>query len=272
MFLPRDVARYLDHWSYHPLSREDFGQTFLSVRLNKSRDRGNPALDGATALAALCAVPRGKPEERVRTLRVLSDWLMHPDRRMYEPKGMWLPLNNQLACTSQGLLLFEEDHRARELPRPWESYVLVARDGYVEYARKAGYPVHGKPYFAFAPMVAWVQRFVAFVADLRSRLEGAPDYFIVLNMWDTESAGLCDLGDGWLEPWHAIGGETPYQCLERRLQIARPFLVGDTPDGWREWVAERIANAFGEREARCFNHPDTKEAPGELPANRLDFR
>ena len=272
MFLPRDVARYLEHWGYHPSSRDDFGQNFLSLRLGKSGDRSrNPDLKSAAVLAALCAVPRGRPVERVGTSGDLSAWL-DPNRLTYEPKGRWLPFNNALTYTSRGLLLFEEDYEVKDPPRPWERYVLVARDGYVEDARKAGFPLNGKPYFLFAPMVAWIQRFVAFVADLRSQLEAAPDYFIVLSMWDTESAGLGGLGEGWREPWDPMPYEPSVQCLEPRVQIARSFGVDDTPDGWATWVAERIGNSFGEAGgARCFNHPDWKTAPGELPTNKLSF-
>jgi len=270
MFLPRDVARYLEHWCYHPIGRQDFGQNFLSLRLGKSRDRGNRELNSAAVLAALSAVPRGRPVERVDTLGDLSAWL-NPDRRTYEPKGRWLPFNNGLTYTSRGLLLYEDDYEVKDPPRPWERYVLVARDGYVEDARKAGFPFNGKPYYLFAPMVAWIQRFVAFVTDLRSQLEAAPDYFIVLSMWDTESAGLGGLGDGWREPWDPIPYEPSFRCVEPRVQIARPFGVDDTPDGWGTWVAERIANSFGEGQARCFNHPDSKSAPGELPMDKLSF-
>ena len=273
MFLPRDVARYLEGWSYHPVHRDDFGQNFLSIRLGKSRDRGNRESDGATMLAALCAVPRGRPEERVESLRALSDWLS-PERRIYEPKGIWIPFRNGLSYTSQGILFLEEDWEGQSDPRPWGRYMLVARDGYVEYARKAGFPLNGKPYYLFAPLVAWVQRFVAFVVDLRAQLTGEPEYLIVLSMWPTEHAGLCAFGDRWLEPWEASGLPSRYQCLERRVQMSRPLVLEDTPQQWGRWFAERVANAFGEAEARCFNHPDSagaQGAPGELPTNGLEF-
>jgi hypothetical protein len=270
MFLPRDVARYLEAWGYHPVHREDFGQNFLSIRLGKSRDRGNRESEGATLLAALCAVPRGRPQERVESLRTLSDWLSHAER-IYDPKGIWIPSRSGLSYTSQGILFFEQDYRAQSSPTQWERYMLVARDGYVEYARKAGFPLNGKPYYLFAPLVAWIQRFVAFVADLRSQLAKEPDYLIVLSIWDTEAAGLCAFGDLWREPWD---GAPSYQCLERRVHVARSLVLDDSPVVHARWFAERVANAFGEAEARCFNHPDSKGArgaPGELPTNNLEF-
>jgi hypothetical protein len=273
MFLPRDVARYLENWGYYPGHREDFGQNFLSIRLGKSRDRGNLESDGATLLAALCAVPRGRPQERVEDLRTLSDWL-RPDQRIYEPKGIWIPFPNPLSYTSQGILFFEEDYRGQSTPTPWERYMLVGRDGYVEYARKAGFPLDGKPYYLFAPLVAWIQRFVALMMDLRAQLTGQPEYVIVLSMWPTEHAGLCAFGELWLEPWEARGSRSTHQCLERRVQISRPLILEDTPQQWGGWFAERVANAFGDAEARCFNHPDSKGArgaPGELPTNGLEF-
>jgi hypothetical protein len=179
-----------------------------------------------------------------------------------------------LTYTSQGILLFDEDYEVRSEPRPWGRYVLVARDGYVEYARKAGFPLKRKPYFQFAPLVAWVQRFVAFVVDLRGQMAVPPDYFVVLSMWQTEHAQLCVFGDGWREPWDAWGFPSTYQCLEPQVQISRPLGLQDTPEGWGRWFAERIANAFGEGEPRCFNHANskgTRGVPGELPTDRVDF-
>ena len=272
MRLPRDITRYLEDWYYHPLQREDFGENFLSARIAQARDRAGGDFEAKRAFVSLCAVPRGRPEERVENLQSLAAWL-DPNQRQYDPPGLWLPYRDGQRFASAGILLVHEEHRPTGTQTEWQSYALVARDGYIEYGRRGGFASQGRLCFEFAPLVAWIQRFTAFAADLRDQLEPPPDYWIVLNIPSAQHATLCVLGDGWREPWDWDG--SPPECLERNIQISRPFEPGDSAVDHARWFAERIANAFGEAVARCFNRErstGTLGAPGQLPTNGLEFR
>ena len=270
--LPKDVARYLEGWGYHPLAREDFGRSFLPNRIALAKDRGDSEREPKCTFASLCAVPRGRPIERVEDLLRLASWV-EPALRQYQPPGQWLPAQNGKRFTSQGILLTEETYHPQVTPRQWRAYLLVARDGYIEHGQQAGFPLKGSLYYQFAPLVAWVQRFGAFVAELAGQLVPGPDYWVVLNMKNTEYASLCGLGDGWREPFDGPEG-SHFQCLESHLQISCSLEAEKGPLNLARWFAERIANAFGEGEPRCFNHPahPSSQKPGELPAGKIEFR
>ncbi len=240
--LPRDVGRYLERWGYHPIEREDFGGNFLSVRIAQVEEQGQH--QPGCAFVSLCAVPRGSSTERVEDLPTLADWL-EPNARQYEPPGIFLPFRNEKRFTSQGILLWEEGYRSQVAPRKWASYLLVARDGYVEYGRQGGAPLNGRTYHFYVPIVAWIQRFAAFIAELRSKMEQKPDYWMVLNLTDSEDACLCTLGDGWREPWDRLDASWPPRCLESRIQISRTLEGSEEPLNITRWFAERIANALG---------------------------
>lgn len=267
MRLPRDVARYLEDWSYYPLHREDFGSNYLSRHVSPARDRAQGDFEPRPSLVSLCAVPRGALTERVGDIQAIANWL-EPNSRQYQPPGVWLPFRNGKRFTSHGVLLFEEDPRSRSTPAEWEAYVLVARDGYVEFGRQAGFPYKGNLCYQFAPLVAWFQRFVAFIGDAASQFNPAPDYHLVLNIGNSEGAVLCALGEGWSEPWDWHDASRIPRSLESHTQIARAIAPKEPPAETVRWFAERIANAFGEGEVRCFNRV---EPVGELPSRKLEF-
>lgn len=271
--LSRDVQKYLQDWGYSPLSRDDFGRNFLSARLGSSRERVAAEVEGQRLPASLCAVPRGRPRERVDSLANLSAWL-DPNVRQYQPPGRWIPFRSgKPRFTSLGLLLSDDDYEA-EGEKGWEAYLFVGRDGYVEFGRKAGFPVRGRPFFPFAPLVAWAQRFTAFVLDLVGQLKERPDYELVLNIMNTQGAVLGVFGHGWREPWDGgwLAGELR-SSIERNVQISRTLGVDEPPEIAGRWFAERIGNAFGHSDGTLrFNHPNSKDAPAnDLPANKCDF-
>lgn len=270
MWLPRDVARYLEDWAYYPVHRDDFGSNHLSRRIGPARDRGDEKLEPRSTFASLCAVPRGRPAERVVDLSSLAAWL-DPNLRRYQPPGIWLQFRTGKRFTSQGILLVEEDYRSNQ-PDSWEEYILVSRDGYVEYGRQAGFPYGGTLYYQFAPLVAWIQRFVCFILDLRGQLSEPPDYYVLLSVVKAEDAILCSFGDGWTEPWQWHEPTRPPQSFEPRLHIARRLVPEDDAQdncrGIATWFAERIANAFGLADLRCYNR---QGRIGELPERKLEF-
>lgn len=272
--LPLGVRRYLESWGYYPLDKEGFGRNFLSARLGASRERIAGEAEPKRLTAAVSAVPRGRPKERLPSLQELARWL-DPNLRQYDPPGRWLPFRQGRAqYTSSGIVLADDDWEAPEGQRGWYAYLFVGRDGYAEFGRKAGFLVRDHAFFAFAPLVAWVQRFVGLGLDLRSLMTEQADYHLVLSIMNTNGAALGVFGHGWREPWDGgpLAGELR-TSIERNVQISRPMDVDEQPALTAQWFAERIGNAFGHSDSTlCFNHPDGRDAPpGELPANKWDF-
>lgn len=263
MSLPRDVSRYLEAWGYEPLSRNDFGYNYLSTRVGSVQDRAGEDFPAYRPFASLCAVPRGRPRERFADFEAMDKWL-DENARQYDPPGIWIPFRGGKSYTSHGLVRAESIHAD---DGEWEKYLLMARDGYVEYGALCGHAFSGRRYVRYAPIVAWIRRFAAFVQDLRTGQGTPAEYWIVLNLLCTDGARLGVLGHGWLEPWDAEARlYTTRYAIEDRVRLSRDLAESDTPEGVSRWFAERIANAFGELTPRCYNREEsTAGGIGELP-------
>ena len=173
-----------------------------------------------------------------------------------------------------GVLRADDDYEAEEGKGDWDAYLFVGRDGYVEFGRKAGFLANGQAFFGFAPLVAWAQRFIGLVLDLRSLMAEQADYYMVLNIMNTEGAELGIFGHGWREPWD--GGWHRGQlrsAIESNVQISRHLDGNEQPEVAGHWFAERIGNAFGHEDGTlCFNNPNGQHGPpGDLPANKYDY-
>lgn len=246
---PRDVSGVLADWKYFPVDRDDFGKNLLAERV-KDHAETEPR-----CFASLCAVPRGRPIDRVSSVEALDGWL-DPNKRQYDPPGLWIPHQGR-TLTSGGILRLDE-HENR-----WESYLHVGFDGYIEFGRVAGSCLKGKRYFRYGPIVRWIQRFAAFGRDLQTVLEPAPEYWIALNIAAAEGARLAVLGEGWRQPFDPWGDEDFPQAIEEHVQIARPANQDDEPAAIARWFAERIGAAFGMNQPRCYNR--SGGSIGELP-------
>ena len=95
---------------------------------------------------------------------------------------------------------------------------------------------------------------------------------VMLNMKGTEGLLLYNLGEGWLEPYDRDIHPFRPTCLEPNIQIVkelRSATIGE--DQIAEIVrgaAELVDNAWGEREARCYN--SQKSDPNrELPIIKM---
>ena len=269
MELPRDVSRYLQSWGYDALSRDDFGRNYLSSHIGSVADREGADFPSYRPFASLCAVPRGRPRERFLDFQALDTWL-DENNRQYEPPGIWIPFREGKSYSSHGLLRTEGTYRDNQ---DWQKYLSVARDGYVEYGALCGFARGGKRYFLYAPIVAWIQRFAAFVQDLNGNQTDPSEYWVVLNLLGSEGARLGSLGHGWREPWEAGAMGDPVKgAIESRVQVSRALAESDDPADVSRWFAERIANAFGQPTPRCYNRTEgSSGAVGELPRGQLEL-
>jgi len=189
----------------------------------------------------------------------LWDWL-EPNNRRYQPnpRGIFLPMDKQ--TTLDGIILtdgerFTADNQDRFLHR----FLRINRNGYVELGANSAQKYEGDVYFVYIPMIGFFWQFLGFVVELY-RLEGANSPFkVMLNMKGTEGSLLYNLGKGWLEP---MGEGRQYRplCPEHNIQIIKQLRSSTVDDAAiaeivRE-IATRVDNAWGQRKARCYNHPN----------------
>jgi len=275
MKLPRDVQRCLTEYRYHPIDDPEFGTNFLARRISLTPEHGAPDAAAVRTLATICAVPRGSYTERVDSLQTLARWLETP--RVYTPPGRFVPTDISL-FNSNGVVRAELDHLVKEGERVWQSYVFVGRDGYMEAGQNGGFRWKGRTYFQYVPMVAWIERYWGLLAEMSKVLQDVPRYHVALNIAGCSGAELATFGDHWLDPAsddYRFHNDRVPSCIEDVVQISRPYDASMSVDDIGRWFAERIANAFGFGEARCFNHENTQGRcgpAGTLPTNRLEFR
>lgn len=270
MLIPRDVARYLASRGFDPAG-DEFASNALARRICWSYRGDGDAASKVLTSAFISAVPRLPLRERFGSLQAASTWLEQP--RVYTPPGLWVPREITL-FTADGVVRADRGYRGENEERIWDRYLYIARDGYLEAGQNAGFLLRGQAYFQFAPIIAWIERFWSLIGAIGEIVE-PPDYHVVVSIPEAEGTQLTTFGDGWLspsDPEFRYRVDVPPACIDPRIQIGRAF-EGE-PGGAGTWFAERIANAFGFAEPRCFNHENCRGQngpPGSLPTNHINF-
>jgi len=201
----------------------------------------------------------------------LWGWLERNSRRYPpDPRGIFLPREKR--TTLDGIILIDEDYLPNDAQRKFlHRFLRINQNGYIELGTNLAMKYKGNVYFEYIPMIGFFWQFLGFVVELY-RLEGVHSPFkVMLNMKGTESSLLRNLGKGWAEP---IGDMHEYRplCPEHNIQIIKQLRSPAVDDSAiaeivRE-VATRVDNAWGQREARCYNHPK-QEPAGELPTDQM---
>lgn len=259
-YLPWRVIRVLEKWGHSPPDRPDFTQNYLTAHLETNEHfEDRPPL----ARAVLSAVPNVRTIDRLADLGAVDEWLRHENCN-YEPKGFWIPFRDAdrgRRRTSHGILRTEYGGQ-----ESWERYLLVARDGYVEYGANFGREYDGRIHFSYVPLAALIHRFVGFTLDFWRFVEDVPQYWMVLSIPNTQGSVIWRFGHGWpdLDRGLMYGAAIP-TCLEDRLQLAHPLRREDDAAAVGIWFAKRIADAFGYAEPRCYNREDGETILGSFP-------
>jgi len=189
----------------------------------------------------------------------LWDWLERNSRRYPpDPGGIFLPTDKR--TTLDGIILTEEGYSPADHQRKFQHrFLRINRNGYIELGANFAMKFRDDVYFAYIPMIGFFWQFIGFVVELY-RLEGVHSPFkVMLNMKGTEGALLHSLGKGWLEP---LGDMREYRplCPEHNIQIIEQLRSPNVDDSAIEEiikkVATRVDNAWGQREARCYNHTE----------------
>ncbi len=200
----------------------------------------------------------------------LWGWL-EPNSRRYppDPRGIFLPTEKR--TTLDGIILTDGEYFTADRQRKFlHRFLRINRNGYIELGANFAKKYEGDVYFAYVPMIGFFWQFLGFVVELH-RLEGVHSPFkVMLNMKCTEGSLLYSLGKGWAGPL----GMRQYRPLnpEHNIQIIKQLRSPAVDDSAiaeivRE-VATRVDNAWGQRDTRCYNHPQHASA-GELPIDQM---
>lgn len=225
----------------------------------------------ASHYVTFVACPDLLADDLVDTSEGLWSWL-EPNNRRYQPDpgGIFLPVNKR--TTLDGIILTDEryclrDAQTKFIPR----FLRINRNGYIELgcnlARKEGDDVA----FAYVPTIGFFWQFMGFVTELYRREAVYRPFKVMLNMKGTEGTLLYSLGEGWLEPFDELREYRP-RCPEPNIQIIRAMRSADLSEDLIAEVvreaAERVDNAWGEREPRCYNHAN-REPQRQLPIHKM---
>jgi len=201
----------------------------------------------------------------------LWNWLA-PNIRRYppDPGGIFLPMDKR--TTLDGIILADEDYLPTDNQHRFlHRFLCINRNGYIELGANFAAKYEGDVYFAYVPMIGLFWQFLGFVVELY-RLEGVHSPFkVMLNMKGTEGALLHNLGKGWLEP---LGNMRQYRplCQEQNVQIIKQLRSSTVDDSAIAEIVKEVAaradNAWGQRETRCYNHPQHDPARG-FPINQM---
>ena len=202
----------------------------------------------------------------------LWNWL-DPDDRRYQPdpRVIFLPLVK--TTTLDGIMLAENNYRIGDNDTGYqEIFLRINRNGYIELGCNLASQNEDEIGFALVPMIGLFWQFLCFVNELY-KLEGMHMPFkIMLNMKGTEGALLHNLGVGWTEPHGERRRSYRPTCNIPNVQIIKELRSAtiDTDDIAKivREVATRVDNAWGQREARCYNN--VKHDPSEqFPINQM---
>jgi hypothetical protein len=191
-------------------------------------------------------------------------WLK-PNLRRYEPGGLFVPIDSQRP-RADGALCTERYRRQGD--GGLSKYLLIRRNGYVEYGRNLASCRRNLVLFRLTPLIAELHQFVAFVKDLYALSDFAAPFRVCVNLAGTLNSELSCLGDGWREP-HVTEFDERYvaRCDAVNLQFSIEGLSLATDVGQVDAEVRRVARdinlSYSDWEDRAFNHRNSPEA-GQL--------
>jgi hypothetical protein len=266
---------YLSSQGYLDVISSQFAQNNYTRLLGmRVTNRTELEIVPATHFVSFVAFPDLLADGQIDTSKEdLWAWL-EPNARRYAPdvRNLFLPLEKR--TTLDGVLLTEDEYRANdEQPRFLRKFLRINRNGYIELGCNLASQREADVSFAFVPMIGLFWQFIGFVADLYKLEALFVPFKIMLNMKCTDGTLLHNLADGWLEPFESLRAYRPL-CVENNIQIFEqaqgPSLDGQAIEDIVRRVALRVDNAWGQREARCFNH-SSRDARKQLPVGRMRY-
>lgn len=259
------VKEYLSSQGYVDPSSDSFADNAYTENLGMLIRHGmeNREMVQARHFVSFVACPDILTDDIIDTSKdELWHWL-DPNIRRYQPApGMiFLPLVK--TTTLDGIILAENNYRIGDSDTGYrEFFIRINRNGFIELGCNLASQEEDEIGFAFVPMIGLFWQYLCFVNDLYTLGSMHMPFKIILNMKGTKGALLHNLGVGWIEPRRQGRSYRP-TCNIPNVQIIKEFRsatidAGDIAKVVRE-VATRVDNAWGQREARCYN--DVKHDP-----------
>jgi len=269
------VMAYLSSQGYGDPSSNEFAENTYTKRLGliiRGRDVPREIVK-ADHYVTFVACPNVFMYDLIDTSSdELWSWL-DPSSRRYppDPGGIFLPMDK--VTTLEGIVLMGENYYIGGTRTEFiRVFLRINRNGYIELGGSLAAQDESDIAFAFVPIIGFFWQFLGFVTDLY-RLEGIHMPFkVMLNMKGTEGLLLYNLGDGWLEPYDRDIHPFRPTCLEPNIQIVKELRSATMGEDQiaeivRE-VANLVDNAWGQREARCYNAPK-RDPNRQLPINQM---
>ena len=267
-----EVIAYLSSQGYTDPLSSTFAENTYTKRLGLiiHKREVNREIVQAHHYTTFVAYPNILTDELINTSREeFLNWL-DPNIRQYspDPGGIFLPLDKR--TTLEGIVLLDNRHRIGDTRTEFiERFLRINRNGYIEFGCNLVRQIEDDIAFAFVPMVGLFWQFLGFVTDLY-KLEGVHMPFkVMLNMKGTENTLICNLGEGWADPFNAKYRPT---CLDTNIQIIEELRSADIDETniseIIKRVATRIDNAWGELEPRCYNHVN-HDKDRHFPARKM---
>jgi hypothetical protein len=264
--LRSETGQYLASRSYLDVTASNFAENSLSKRLYmRDHTEAGRALVAASSFVTFASCPDTLMPDAVDTFGdQLWQWL-EPALREYPPlRQPLLPLGAKR--TVFGGILLSEDYGPDDAEF-WQHYLLVARNGFTEIGFSLTRRYQGQILFPFVSIVGRFWQFLGLVTDLYRAQGLLRPFTVMLNMKATAGSVLNDLGDGWREPTDDSFGQVyAPECLDPNLQFVLNMRNPDVTPGDIERLVRDIAReidaAYGNRDPRCFNHPDRDPSRG----------
>ncbi len=267
----QEVQEYLRKHGYvEPDDDPQFAINKLTGQLGISYwdETRTPVIEPAHTLVSFVACPTMLGEWVDTSSEQFREWLQ-PTKRLYYPPGLFIPSESSRS-TLEGVICTNyspQDEQSRLCPI--REYLVVHRNGYVEYGYGDGTKWEGRRLVNFVKMAGRFWQFLGFVGDLYRYAKLSTSAVILLNLANLEGTHLGMLGDGWraeMDPFaRTLSGD---ESLERHIQIVRELDIQrfepDQIEAIVRGVAAKVGNAFGQDKPRCFNCKD-----GSFPDDRF---
>lgn len=237
--------------------------------IDREGEDGEQVQSPPKSVVSFVAIPT-RLEEYIDTASEEFKAWMAPGQRRYPPKpsDIFLPINLQKDLYN-GHIRWDYYILRRSAGQPWQKFLLIERNGYVEYAYGDGGEYKGLNLLGFTHMVGCFWMFLGFVRDLYRFSNIPASALINFNLARVAGTHLGGYADGWEHSLRPLSRRSEQEvCWDLNIQFSRELtpqaLTDMEVEALVREVAARIGTAYGQEIPRCFNYPG-----GEFPVNKF---
>lgn len=285
-----DIASRLEDHGLSDISDPNFGVTNLTrnlfqyIRSFQEPDKGK--VETATSLTIFLAIPTAPlkcdPNDIFKVARQLFDvrnWYSE-SRRMEEKLVRYyaygvFPLNDARVRTEQNEVIVEEPSQPRPDKELINFSLRINELGEVSFARSlhtVDQFTEDVRIFRLGPIIHLFWSFLCLVREFQENIGYVGDNHVCLAMVGTGGSYLGYFAEGWRDTYKIVASPSGRRWLDEFCRDSNVRICHDVDLSTLEWkvepeilyyVAERIAGAYNQPEARCFDR-ETGKLPGYL--------